>query len=243
VHVPGKVVRQRKVELRQRLYWARLRTRMRNRIHALLDRQAGLKLPQCSDLFGVRGMGALKGLELPEPYSSLLQESLALLELLNHQIRDQEKRIARRGKADPVVRRLQSIPGLGPIFAEVVASEIDDATRFADAGQLCAYAGLVPTTRSSGGHTYHGKLLWAANKWLRWALIEASWVAIANSAYFGGFYRAQLARGKKPNIAITIVARRMCRILWQILTQQRDYQEDHFPGRSRETLTVPMDAS
>jgi len=50
-HVPAKPTRQRKEVLRQRLYWARLRTRIRNRIHALIDRQRELKMPQCSDLF------------------------------------------------------------------------------------------------------------------------------------------------------------------------------------------------
>jgi transposase len=47
-HVPAKPTRQRKEVLRQRLYWARLRTRIRNRIHALIDRQRELKMPQCS---------------------------------------------------------------------------------------------------------------------------------------------------------------------------------------------------
>ncbi len=55
VHVPPKAVRQRKDQLRQRLYFARLRTKIRNRTHALLDRQESLKLPQCSDLFGAKG--------------------------------------------------------------------------------------------------------------------------------------------------------------------------------------------
>jgi transposase len=38
VHIPSPQTRQRKNLLRQRLYWARLRTMLRNRIHALLDR-------------------------------------------------------------------------------------------------------------------------------------------------------------------------------------------------------------
>src|SRR5438876_1149025 len=55
-HIPGRETRARKNLLRQRLYWARLRTMLRNRIHALLDRQRGVQLPQCSDIFGVRGL-------------------------------------------------------------------------------------------------------------------------------------------------------------------------------------------
>ena len=162
----------------QRLYWSRLRTRIRNRVHALLDRQQGLELPQCSDLFGVKGRTHLRRLELPEPDGTLLREDLALIDLLTTQIKAQEQRIAAVNAGDAATRRVQSIPGFGPILSALVATEIDEITRFRDADHLCAYAGLVPMTRASGGHTRHGPLLRAANRWLRWAFIEAAWVAI-----------------------------------------------------------------
>jgi transposase len=73
----------------------------------------------------------------------------------------------------------------------VLAAEIDRIERFASAEKLCAYAGVVPTTHSSGGKVYHGRLQPSSNKWLRWALIEASWVAIGCSPYFGSLYRQQ----------------------------------------------------
>ncbi len=75
-HIPRRETRARKNLLRQRLYWSRLRTMLRNRIHALLDRQRDLELPHCSDLFGVRGLGFLRRLELPEPDGMLLREAL-----------------------------------------------------------------------------------------------------------------------------------------------------------------------
>src|SRR5207247_6106761 len=64
--------------------------------------------------------------------------------------------------------------------------------------------------------------------------IEAAWVAVGCSSYFGGIYRYHRARGKKANIAITIVARRMCRIAFTLLKERRNFQEQHrtFPGRS-----------
>jgi transposase len=223
VHVPAKAARQRKDQLRQRLYWVRLRTRIRNRVHALLDRQQGLALPQCSDLFGVKGMGHLRRLDLPEPDGTMLREDLALLELLSVQIKAQEKRIAAANAGDAATGRIQSIPGFGPILAALIATEIDDITRFASAERLCSYAGLVPITRSSGGHTRHGPLLRTANRWLRWAFIEGAWVAIGCSPYFGAFYRRQRDRSKAANTAIAIVARRMCRIVFHLLKDQRDY--------------------
>jgi transposase len=191
----------------------------------LLDRQPQLDLPQCSDLFGMRGMAHLRKLRLPEPDLTLLYEDLALMDLLNHQIKDQEKRIAADNRQDEATRLLQSIPGLGPILASVIAAEIDGIARFPDSAHLCACAGLAPTTHASGGHTYHGGLLWSCNRWLRWALIEGAWVAVGCSPYFGGFYQRHRARGKNANTAITIVARRMCKIVYCLLKQQRPYQD------------------
>src|SRR5207253_2132026 len=93
-HVPGRETRGRKNLLRQRLYWARLRTMRRNRIHALLDRPRALELPQCTDIFGERGLGFLRRLELSEPDSTLLREQLALHDLIAQQMKAQEKRTA-----------------------------------------------------------------------------------------------------------------------------------------------------
>ena len=86
-YVPTKPTRQRKEVLRQRLYWARLRTRIRNRMHALVDRQRQLEMPQCSDLFGRKGLAALNKLSLTEPDATLLREELTLLALIQNRSR------------------------------------------------------------------------------------------------------------------------------------------------------------
>jgi len=234
----------RKNLLRQRLYWARLRTMLRNRIHALLDRQRDLELPQCSDIFGVRGLSFLRRLELPETDAALLREQLALHDLIAQQMKAQEKRIGLEFGSEAVHRQLLSVPGIGPTLAAVIACEVDSIERFSSAEKLCAYAGVVPTTHSSGGKTRHGQLLPFCNKWLRWALIEASWVAIGCSPYFGALYKQHRARGKKANSAVLIVARRMCRIIWQLLHEKRDFEKRplrpnfNFPGCSVVRLTA-----
>jgi len=244
-HVPRRQTRARKNLLRQRLYWARLRTMLRNRIHALLDRQRGLELPQCSDIFGQRGLFFLRQLQLPEPDGMLLCEQLALHDLIAQQMKAQEKRIAAEFKSEVIHRQLLSVPGIGTTLAAVIGCEIDQIERFPTSEKLCAYAGVVPTTHASGGKVAHGRLLPFCNKWLRWALIEASWVAIGCSPYFGALYQQHRARGKKANTAITIVARRMCRIIWQLLSENRDFEKrplSHrigpFPGCSAVRLTA-----
>jgi transposase len=58
-------------------------------------------------------------------------------------------------------------------------------------------AGLCPSTSSSGGKTHQGRLMSRCNKWLRWAFVEAAWVAIGCSPYFGDHYKRKRALGKK----------------------------------------------
>lgn len=197
---------------------------LRNRIHRLLGAQHDLKLPQVSDLFGVKGMSFLTKLELPAPAGLLLKQQIEMMKSLQLRVKEDEAALAQMMGTTPAQEHILSLPGMGPILAAVVVNEIDDITRFKSAQKLCGYAGLCPSTSSSGGKTYHGKLLRHCNKWLRWAFVEASWIAIVHAPYFGDIYKKKRASGKKANTAIVCVARRMCRIAWQLLTQERAYE-------------------
>lgn len=236
-HIPDRATRIRKEVLRQRTFWVRERTKVRNRIHRLLGRQHNLAMPQVSDLFGRKGRAALNTLSLQAPDDVLLEQHLTMLDALGQQIAQLEKMIAASGTVDVAAQRLSTVPGVGLILGNVMATEIDGIGRFGGADQLCSYAGLIPTTSSSGGHTYNGRLVQGCDKWLRWAFVEAAWVAVGCSAYFGGLYRRHRARGKKANTAILIVARRMCQIAWHLLHEERDYEArtyvDDFPGSSQ----------
>lgn len=238
LHVPSPPNRCRKNVLRQRVFWVRVRTMIRNRVHTVVERQRGLSVPQLRDLFGKRGSDWLQQLHLPEPDGTLLRQDLALMEKLNEQLQALDRMVVAENRKDGTAELLQSLPGVGAFFAAVLASEIDRIDRFSTPAKLCAYAGLAPTTHASGGKCYQGRLFNQCNRWLRWALIEASWVAIQCSGYFGEWYRFHKARGKKSNQAIVIVARRLCQIAWHLLTEHRPYEErpvalkQIFPGRS-----------
>jgi len=229
VHAPSPQTRARKHVVRQRMFWVGLRTAIRNRVHTVIARQRDLAQPQMSDLFGKKGLHWLHELALPAPDGALLKQDLAALELLGQLIRELEALTAVENASDPAVARLQSLPGVGPILAAVMTIEIDGIARFRRADKLCGYCGLAPTTSASGGHVHHGRMLPFSNRWLKWAFIEAAWVSVGCSPYFGQLYRRHRARGKKANTAITIVARRMCRIAWQLLTQERAYTPNSPP--------------
>jgi transposase len=248
VHIPCKATRQRKEVLRQRCFFVRQRTMLRNRIHRLLGAQHELKLPQCSDLFGKKGMSFLEKLELAAPAGLLLKQQLEMLKSVQLRIKEDEKALETMMSTTKAQENVLSIPGMGPILAAVVVSEIDDISRFKSAQKLCGYIGLCPSTSSSGGKTYNGKLMKHCNKWLRWAFVEAAWVAMGCDSYFGDLYQKKRAAGKKANTAILCVARRMARITWQLLTQGREYKKippsqtstaqtkQTFPSRSNCTL-------
>jgi transposase len=238
LHVPGPQNRRRKNVLRQRVFWVRSRTMIRNRVHTLVERQRGLSVPVLRDLFGKRGMDWLKGLELCEPDATLLRQDLAVMERLNEQLKELDWMVAQENRSDRLAELLRSLPGVGEFFAAALASEIDTIDRFHSPAKLCAYAELAPTTHASGGKCYQGRLFGQCNRWMRWALIEAGWVSIQCSSYFGELYRFHKARGKKSNQAIVIVARRLCEIVWHSLKENRPYEErpvtlkQIFPGRS-----------
>ncbi len=235
-HAPSAATRARKHLLRQRLFWVRLRTMLRNRIHAVLDRQHDLERPQLKNFFSRRGQTWLQNVQLPCPEDQpLLEQDLEVAQLLETKIKELDRLIGQTQSQEE--KLLESIPGIGPLFSSVIATEIDGIARFNSPAKLAAYAGVVPTTHASGGRVFNGRLLWQCNKWLRWALIEASWSAIQFSGYFGAIYRCARARGKNKNVAITMVAHRMVKIIWLLLSEQRPYTET-LPDRSADGMTV-----
>jgi transposase len=231
VHIPCQANRERKEVLRQRCFFVKQRTMLRNRIHRLLGAQHGLVLPVVSDLFGKAGWKWMEELTLPAPAGLMLKQQLEMLRNLSIRIKEDEIALAELMSTSPELAYVASLPGMGPTLAAVVVTEIDDICRFTSAQKLTGYAGLCPSTSSSGGKTYHGKLLFHCNKWLRWAFVEAAWVAVGCDPYFKKFYKHKKSLGKKSNVALVSVARRMCRITWQLLTQQRKYAKDKAPEK------------
>jgi transposase len=79
--------------------------------------------------------------------------------------------VKRAAKGNPVVKQLTTIPGVGVFSALFAQAEIGSIDRCRSSHALAAYAGLVPTTRSSGGKTAHGGFGKASNRWLTWILV------------------------------------------------------------------------
>ena len=76
---------------------------------------------------------------------------------------------------DPVVARLTTLPGIGPITASAYVAALDDAARFGRAAQVASYLGLVPREYSSGEQQRRGRVLRSAHPYVQSLLVQAAW--------------------------------------------------------------------
>jgi len=170
-------------------------------------------------------MQFLRSTPLPLLKRKLLDGQLELLEELRTRISLVESILVQLKENDEIVERLKTIPDIGEFFAVLERHEIDRIGRFTTSNKLCAYAGLVPSTYSSGGKTYHGRIIKQGNKYLRWALIEAVIPAARKDAQIRSYYYSMKAK-KGSNSAKVATARRLLKIVYQVWKENRFYQTE-----------------
>lgn len=224
-HVPSERARTVRQALRERMFFVRMRTMIKNRIVTTFDRypEERAALRPYGDLFGKAGRKQLMTVTVSSIDRIQIDRGLAFIDDINRRIKESEATIKTLSKGNANVRRLKTIPGIGEFFARLIDAEIDDIARFGSAAKLAAYAGLVPSTHSSGGKTYHGEITREGNKWLRWAFVEAVMSAIRTDPEIKA-YHARYKATKNTNRATVITARRLLTIAFQILRDKRNYE-------------------
>ena len=102
---------------------------------------------------------------------------------------------------------LRSIPGIDPIVASGILSELGDLRRFKNIKQLAGYVGLCPGIYQSGDTLRHTGMSMRAHRLLRSYLVEASWQAIRADPVMQQYYRKH--QGKNTKKVIVKVARKL----------------------------------
>ena len=148
---------------------------------------------------------------------------LTNIDQLSTQIAAVDRDLRRHSRRDAATQRLQTIPGVGPFGALLLQAEIGPITRFAGAQELAAYAGLTPSTRSSGGKTRHGGV-GRGNPWLKWILIEILQTLKRAPGPVGDHYRTLLRAKGKPTATVA-AARKFCTYLYWIVKEESTYEE------------------
>lgn len=222
IWVPDAATRERRLRLRGRARLVRWRTRLKNRIHALLAEQ-NLVAPG-TDLFGRGGRAWLEALPLPPSVRAEIEVLLELVGSLDGQIGRYEPLVRRWARALPEAQLLQSVPGIGPFGALMILAELGSIARFRSSHELVAYAGLVPSTRSSGGRTAHGGTGPAGSGWLKWILIEAVQTLKRRPGPVQAQYeRLRRAKGK-PKATVAAARKLGCYLYW-MLREGWSYEE------------------
>ena len=224
-YAPGFETRDKKSILRYRASITAIRVKIKNMIHAVLARNhiEDKSFRELSDKFGKTGMAYMRAVTLRGNDTMILNHYLDLLEETETKIKSAEAMIRAVCRQDEICKWLGSIPGIGDILAMTIRYEIDDIERFISPGKLCSYAGLVPSTYSSGGRTYQGRITKQGNKWLRWALVEAAQKAPLKDVWLGIFYARISKKSKKT--ARVAVARKLLEIIYCLWKEQRPYYE------------------
>jgi len=192
--------------VRSRAALVRIRSRLRCQIHAVLA-DHGIT-PEMSDLFGVAGRRLLAELELPPLSRHRIDGCLRLIDALTVEVESVDREMRVVFGQHSALPRLMRIPGIGFVGAATVIAEVWDVSRFRRADQLCSWAGLTPTERSSAEHTRRGHISKQGSRWLRWILVEAATNHTGRDPELGQF-EARIARRRGLKIARLALARRL----------------------------------
>jgi len=207
--------RDRRRRLRIRAQLIRVRTQAINLLRAQL-RQEGYRLGSGSAESTSRRYARLV---VPPALQDALAPIRALLEYLQPAIAAVTTEAQTAAAADPIVQRLMTVPGVGPITALSFRATVDDIERFRDASSVSAFFGLVPSEDSSADRHHRGRITKAGPPGPRSLLIQAAWVVWRHPIRAGGALHAwvrRLADRRGKRIAVVALARRVTRILYAI---------------------------
>ena len=190
--------------LRHRATLTRMRSAVKNRVHAILAKHGIAR--EHSDLFGKGGRAFLDRLQLRDAPRRRLDSLMSLICDFDREIEATTREIEEQAKADDRVDVLTQIRGVGRYTAMLIIAEIGDITRFPTARHVCSWAGLAPSVRSSDGKARLGHITRQGSPALRWALVEAAQkITTGSGPLREKFERIAKRRGRK--IAKVAVAR------------------------------------
>jgi transposase len=150
IWVPDPTTRDLRALITHRMRLVRLRTMVRNGVHAIA---LNYRLTLGPSLFTRRGLTALHGLPLPRHTAQRREESLELLTWLDTHIDGLDTQIAAAAAGDPEACRLMTHPGVGPLTALATILVLGPVHRFPSSKHVVSYAGLAPAIAFLGRQT------------------------------------------------------------------------------------------
>jgi transposase len=163
-----------------------------------------------------------------------MEIDLAMIEHYDATIRELELHLSRRAKQhDPqAYHRLRSVPGIGKILALTILYEIQDIARFPRVQDFLSYSRLVKCEHSSAGKKLGSGGSKIGNAHLKWAFSEAASLFLRNNAA-GQKHLRRLAGKHGKSKALSILAAKLGRAVYLMLTKDRVFEMDRFLAETR----------
>ena len=201
------------------------RVKTSNQIHGFLL-EFGISLPI--------GKAALKRLpsvlaehRLPARLVLLLERLHTHYKYLDDQISEIEKDLSRQLSEDDLGQRMMTIPGVGPITASVLTSEIGDGKQYGCGRDFAASVGLVPRQYSTGGRAHLLGISKRGDKNLRRLLVQCARAYMQRldkqSGRLADWVRNMLLR-RHSNVVACALANKFARIAWAIAAQGSQFR-------------------
>ena len=219
---------------RVRQGFVKARTAQANQIRGLLA-EFGLIIPQGIAHIAKRVAELIDDAsnELPGSFRLLVQRLLEQLKEFDRQVHEIESQIIVWHRTNDGSRRLARVPGIGPITASAMVAPIGDAKSFKNGRQVSAWIGLVPRQNSTGGKTALLGMSKRGDSYLRTLLIQGArsviYAAQRKKAPDDGWLNRLLKR-RNANVAAVALANKNARIIWALLSGDREFRSDYAPA-------------
>lgn len=230
VHLPDPQQRQRRRLMIHRRSIVSRRTQCRNAIRSIFSQQ-GIALARGQKQWTQAGLEQLQSHAAPiencdvdDLWKGRLNSELLLMASINQQLKSLDAKLDEL--ADPRMKLLQSLKGVGPRTAETVVLYIDDPKRFKSGEELASYAGLVPRQLQSGEMNRMGHITHRGPGLLRAMLVEAAWTIYRHNPWAQTFVN-KISHGSKSRrkLAIVALAKKVLIILWGMLKSNTPFRQ------------------
>jgi transposase len=221
---------------RVRQGFVKARTAQANQIRGLLA-EFGIVVPQGLSHISARVPELIEDAsnELPGTFRVLVQRLLDHLKELDSQVGELEAQIKQSHRNSETSRKLEKIPGIGPITASALVATVGDARTFENGRQLAAWMGLVPAQSSSGGKTNLLGMSKRGDTYLRTLLIHGARSAVrafqSKQDQSGNPWLQQLLVRRNLNVAAVALANKNARTVWALLVHDRRYEPGYTSAR------------
>ena len=203
VHLPAADISAWRALINHRRTVVQRRTILKNQLRSIL-RAFGYRCPHRSCWTRV-GQAWIRSLTFDHARAWLVESLLEEIRLAKERLVALERELDAIAKTQADVKRLRTIPGIGPRTAEAIVAFTDDVRRFSNRKRFTSYFGMTPTEDSSGLVCRHGHISKRGPSVVRWLIGEAAHQVIARCpalrAYFKRIHRGQKDRYKKAVVA------------------------------------------